>query len=254
MQFNEFQNSGMVNVQKKKKNSKVKSTVIAIIVFLLVIALCGVIYYFLIVDKIPDANDNRIDENNRIIQVLYHKVHDFRDNTDPLWMYHDEVGSIANMAESVKMSLVYLNLNVSDFQKIQCDGEIPNLSGYSSFTCSGSAISKSAIERVYKELFGGNASISTSAVIKCDEAGSSVYIYDENRKAYVLYVTSSDSKIGTKYEFSLTNIDIVDNKIVLTESISSTTAAGSTSEKKYAYTFIKDDDQNYTYSSLDILN
>ena len=104
-------------VSNKSATKKAKTLKIAMLAAI-VITVFFVLYFLL--KSLMGGNEKpvqveKLDTNSRLVQSLYTSVHDFK-STSPYWMYGGEKSSIiADMTESNKMVLAYLNLKASDF-------------------------------------------------------------------------------------------------------------------------------------------
>ena len=218
-------------VSNKSATKKAKTLKIAMLAAI-VITVFFVLYFLL--KSLMGGNEKpvqveKLDTNSRLVQSLYTSVHDFK-STSPYWMYGGEKSSIiADMTESNKMVLAYLNLKASDFLEADDCTKLTQENSYGKLVCSDKTIIKREdVERSYKEVFGDQYSMSTGN-IKVNPSNDT-YIYDESIDSYVLYsknsgknsfITSSgyrSKELGiysffiTKWKGQINNITLEGNK------------------------------------------
>ena len=179
-------------VSNKSATKKAKTLKIAMLAAI-VITVFFVLYFLL--KSLMGGNEKpvqveKLDTNSRLVQSLYTSVHDFK-STSPYWMYGGEKSSIiADMTESNKMVLAYLNLKASDFLEADDCTKLTQENSYGKLVCSDKTIIKREdVERSYKEVFGDQYSMSTGN-IKVNPSNDT-YIYDESIDSYVLYSKNS---------------------------------------------------------------
>ena len=240
--------------EKTSKFSKYKSSILAFGVFLVVLILFFSIYGLINRDKTPKNNNTSVEisKDDVLIQSLYSKVHDFN-SSEPFWMYQNERGSlISNMTESNKMSLVYINLKVSDFSTVECSSvnKIPD-----NYTCNEKtkSIKLSDVDRVYREIFGNASKINTSAIIKTDIYSNEIYSYVDDFDSYVLLTNKNPKTISgvSNYKYTLEKVDISNNEIKIYEEITDSSKT-SNNVDNYIYTFKLDSNGLYTYYSREL--
>ena len=170
-------------------------------------------------------------------------------------MYGGEKSSIiADMTESNKMVLAYLNLKASDFLEADDCTKLTQENSYGKLVCSDKTIIKREdVERSYKEVFGDQYSMSTGN-IKVNPSNDT-YIYDESIDSYVLYSKNSGKENFSKdfqYNYNVyqaeregetiriyESLEVIDKNNVVRESV------------KYLYTFKLADDNLYSFFSIE---
>ncbi len=228
--------------------------VITILSIALVVSLGYIICdKFIFNRSLESQGDVNLNVDSRVVEVLYHKVHDVR-SKNPFWMYQNENNDLVSyMTEGAKMSLVYLNLKETDFSTVDCSIAPSSVNGYANYQCSQTTtnqIARENVERVFKELFGFTASINTSAVMRINSTGSLMYVYVTSLDAYVLYsnqIEEPDTSVTYQYELSKA-VKTVTNDIQLYETIlAEDTSSNVKTEMEYVYTFRLDNDGLYNY-------
>lgn len=243
-------------VSNKSATKKAKTLKIAMLAAI-VITVFFVLYFLL--KSLMGGNEKpvqveKLDTNSRLVQSLYTSVHDFK-STSPYWMYGGEKSSIiADMTESNKMVLAYLNLKASDFLEADDCTKLTQENSYGKLVCSDKTIIKREdVERSYKEVFGDQYSMSTGN-IKVNPSNDT-YIYDESIDSYVLYSKNSGKENFSKdfqYNYNVyqaeregetiriyESLEVIDKNNVLRESV------------KYLYTFKLADDNLYSFFSIE---
>lgn len=243
-------------VSNKSATKKAKTLKIAILAAI-VITVFFVLYFLL--KALMGGNEKpvqveKLDTNSRLVQSLYTSVHDFK-STSPYWMYGGEKSSIiADMTESNKMVLAYLNLKASDFLEADDCTKLTQENSYGKLVCSDKTIIKREdVERSYKEVFGDQYSMSTGN-IKVNPSNDT-YIYDESIDSYVLYSKNSGKENFSKdfqYNYNVyqaeregetiriyESLEVIDKNNVVRESV------------KYLYTFKLADDNLYSFFSIE---
>ena len=243
-------------VSNKSATKKAKTLKIAMLAAI-VITVLFVLYFLL--KSLMGGNEKpvqveKLDTNSRLVQSLYTSVHDFK-STSPYWMYGGEKSSIiADMTESNKMVLAYLNLKASDFLEADDCTKLTQENSYGKLVCSDKTIIKREdVERSYKEVFGDQYSMSTGN-IKVNPSNDT-YIYDESIDSYVLYSKNSGKENFSKdfqYNYNVyqaeregetiriyESLEVIDKNNVLRESV------------KYLYTFKLADDNLYSFFSIE---
>ena len=243
-------------VSNKSATKKAKTLKIAMLAAI-VITVFFVLYFLL--KSLMGGNEKpvqveKLDTNSRLVQSLYTSVHDFK-STSPYWMYGGEKSSIiADMTESNKMVLAYLNLKVSDFLEADDCTKLTQENSYGKLVCSDKTIIKREdVERSYKEVFGDQYSMSTGN-IKVNPSNDT-YIYDESIDSYVLYSKNSGKENFSKdfqYNYNVyqaeregetiriyESLEVIDKNNVVRESV------------KYLYTFKLADDNLYSFFSIE---
>ena len=241
------------NKSATKKDKTLKIAMLAAIV----ITVFFVLYFLL--KSLMGGNEKpvqveKLDTNSRLVQSLYTSVHDFK-STSPYWMYGGEKSSIiADMTESNKMVLAYLNLKASDFLEADDCTKLTQENSYGKLVCSDKTIIKREdVERSYKEVFGDQYSMSTGN-IKVNPSNDT-YIYDESIDSYVLYSKNSGKENFSKdfqYNYNVyqaeregetiriyESLEVIDKNNVVRESV------------KYLYTFKLADDNLYSFFSIE---
>ena len=241
------------NKSATKKAKTLKTAMLAAIV----ITVFFVLYFLL--KSLMGGNEKpvqveKLDTNSRLVQSLYTSVHDFK-STSPYWMYGGEKSSIiADMTESNKMVLAYLNLKASDFLEADDCTKLTQENSYGKLVCSDKTIIKREdVERSYKEVFGDQYSMSTGN-IKVNPSNDT-YIYDESIDSYVLYSKNSGKENFSKdfqYNYNVyqaeregetiriyESLEVIDKNNVVRESV------------KYLYTFKLADDNLYSFFSIE---
>ena len=243
-------------VSNKSATKKAKTLKIAMLAAI-VITVFFVLYFLL--KSLMGGNEKpvqveKLDTNSRLVQSLYTSVHDFK-STSPYWMYGGEKSSIiADMTESNKMVLAYLNLKASDFLEADDCTKLTQENSYVKLVCSDKTIIKREdVERSYKEVFGDQYSMSTGN-IKVNPSNDT-YIYDESIDSYVLYSKNSGKENFSKdfqYNYNVyqaeregetiriyESLEVIDKNNVVRESV------------KYLYTFKLADDNLYSFFSIE---
>ena len=243
-------------VSNKSATKKAKTLKIAMLAAI-VITVFFVLYFLL--KSLMGGNEKpvqveKLDTNSRLVQSLYTSVHDFK-STSPHWMYGGEKSSIiADMTESNKMVLAYLNLKASDFLEADDCIKLTQENSYGKLVCSDKTIIKREdVERSYKEVFGDQYSMSTGN-IKVNPSNDT-YIYDESIDSYVLYSKNSGKENFSKdfqYNYNVyqaeregetiriyESLEVIDKNNVVRESV------------KYLYTFKLADDNLYSFFSIE---
>lgn len=243
-------------VSNKSATKKAKTLKIAMLAAI-VITVFFVLYFLL--KALMGGNEKpvqveKLDTNSRLVQSLYTSVHDFK-STSPYWMYGGEKSSIiADMTESNKMVLAYLNLKASDFLEADDCTKLTQENSYGKLVCSDKTIIKREdVERSYKEVFGDQYSMSTGN-IKVNPSNDT-YIYDESIDSYVLYSKNSGKENFSKdfqYNYNVyqaeregetiriyESLEVIDKNNVVRESV------------KYLYTFKLADDNLYSFFSIE---
>jgi len=243
-------------VSNKSATKKAKTLKIAMLATI-VITVFFVLYFLL--KSLMGGNEKpvqveKLDTNSRLVQSLYTSVHDFK-STSPYWMYGGEKSSIiADMTESNKMVLAYLNLKASDFLEADDCTKLTQENSYGKLVCSDKTIIKREdVERSYKEVFGDQYSMSTGN-IKVNPSNDT-YIYDEAIDSYVLYSKNSGKENFSKdfqYNYNVyqaeregetiriyESLEVIDKNNVVRESV------------KYLYTFKLADDNLYSFFSIE---
>ena len=243
-------------VSNKSATKKAKTLKIAMLAAI-VITVFFVLYFLL--KSLMGGNEKpvqveKLDTNSRLVQSLYTSVHDFK-STSPYWMYGGEKSSIiADMTESNKMVLAYLNLKASDFLEADDCTKLTQENSYGKLVCSDKTIIKREdVERSYKEVFGDQYSMS-SGNIKVNPSNDT-YIYDESIDSYVLYSKNSGKENFSKdfqYNYNVyqaeregetiriyESLEVIDKNNVVRESV------------KYLYTFKLADDNLYSFFSIE---
>lgn len=243
-------------VSNKSATKKAKTLKIAMLAAI-VITVFFVLYFLL--KALMGGNEKpvqveKLDTNSRLVQSLYTSVHDFK-STSPYWMYGGEKSSIiADMTESNKMVLAYLNLKASDFLEADDCTKLTQENSYGKLVCSDKTIIKREdVERSYKEVFGDQYSMSTGN-IKVNPSNDT-YVYDESIDSYVLYSKNSGKENFSKdfqYNYNVyqaeregetiriyESLEVIDKNNVVRESV------------KYLYTFKLADDNLYSFFSIE---
>ena len=243
-------------VSNKSATKKAKTLKIAMLAAI-VITVFFVLYFLL--KSLMGGNEKpvqveKLDTNSRLVQSLYTSVHDFK-STSPYWMYGGEKSSIiADMTESNKMVLAYLNLKASDFLEADDCTKLTQENSYGKLVCSDKTIIKREdVERSYKEVFGDQYSMSTGN-IKVNPSNDT-YTYDESIDSYVLYSKNSGKENFSKdfqYNYNVyqaeregetiriyESLEVIDKNNVVRESV------------KYLYTFKLADDNLYSFFSIE---
>lgn len=242
-----------ISTKSKSKFKKYGSTIISIFVFVVVLVLFFTLYSYLFKETVPKNTDEATDlkKDDLLVRELYSKVHDFNEK-DSFWIYKNETGRlVSNMTEATKMSLVYINLKISDFSEIDCDKVPSSILGYESYTCSDKTkvVKLDRIERVYKELFGKKGKVNTSSTIRIDPYDSGVYVYLKEIDAYVLYsrevnIIDNDSN----YSYEIIDVNNSNDEIRIYEEVTNNSLEVN-NKSKYVYTFKLESDGIYTYYS-----
>lgn len=202
----------------------------------------------------PTAKVESLDTNSRLVQSLYTSVHDFK-STSPYWMYDGEKGSIiANMSESSKLVLAYLNLKGSDFLEADDCSKLLQENNYGKLVCSDKTIIKREdVERSYREVFGDGITMSTGSVKVNPD--NDTYVYDESIDSYVLYSKNNKKDNFSKdykYNYDVYQAEREGDTIRIYESLEVENKSGTIVESvKYLYTFKLDTDNLYTYYSIE---
>ena len=243
-------------VSNKSATKKAKTLKIAMLAAI-VITVFFVLYFLL--KSLMGGNEKpvqveKLDTNSRLVQSLYTSVHDFK-STSPYWMYGGEKSSIiADMTESNKMVLAYLNLKASDFLEADDCTKLTQENSYGKLVCSDKTIIKREdVERSYKEVFGDQYSMSTGN-IKVNPSNDT-YIYDESIDSYVLYSKNSGKENFSKdfqYNYNVYQAEREGETIRISESLEVIDKNNVVRESvKYLYTFKLADDNLYSFFSIE---
>ncbi len=266
-----------------KANRKFKLLRFVLLIVLIVIIVVAIIFVLNRNDKKTGKNKViNLDVNSRLVQHLYIGVHDFK-SSDPYWMYKGESGSIiANMSESSKMILAYLNLKGSDFQETDDCKKLKVNNSIGTIVCSDKTIiDKEDMQRSYREIFGDSSNIDTSVDVKVNP-NNLLYIYDSTIDKYVLYKktvddikTSEDAKVTEndeekeieetkdfddtyKYNFKIYKAQKIGDRVYIYESLTAVdrktdkpVKLENKEEVKYVYTFVLGEDNMYSYEKIE---
>lgn len=262
----------MDSVKEKKKSS---SGLIVLVVILLIglLATSGYIVYDKVIanketknndkeqEKIVDTSEKEevLDIDNPYIQSLYYKVTANSENFSTNWMFPENKDNIiiSEMDEKYKMNLVGINLRRDSELYVSCS-DVPEKQETSYSAClpgsntySTKKIAKTEIERVYKDLFGKNAELDTSASINLRQINVEKYYYVASIDAYVLYTLAGGGTTATKKIGSLTKAVKINDEIKLYEELAITIEGIQQPSEKYIYTFKQDDENHYYFYSLE---
>ena len=246
--------SEMASSRKAERRAKMMKLILTIIAIIVVIILLVVLTKYVSKKSSgktsTDTTVVTLNTESRLVQSLYSTVHAFN-APSPYWMYENE-SSIANMSESHKLALTYLNLNGLDFQTApnDCEGlELEN--SYGKIVCNNRTIVKrDAVYRSYREIFGDNAQL-TNEPMKVNY-DTDTYVYNANIDAYVLYSTYKTPK-GSHYtyDYSIYKAERIGNMVKIYESLDVRRENGAVEvSAKYVYTFKMADDGLYSYETI----
>lgn len=251
MKFEEMASVGNKKSSFLKKN---RGTIIPIVIFFVVLVTFFVVYYSIVglkKEDTPTVDNSGIGKEDLLVKILYSRVHDFNEKS-PLWMYKGETGSvISNMTESTKMSLVYVNLKMGDFFDVNCSNIPSSISGYEDYVCSSvtKAVKLNNVSRVYKELFGKDADVATSSIMKKDFLSSGIFVYISELDAYVLYSKGGIDTSGTgDYSYSIEKVVATTTEIKIYEKVTNNNSDDNNTFN-CVYTFKLDSSGNYIYYS-----
>lgn len=242
-------------------------------------------------DKTNTSNktgeEKELDINSRLVQSLYHKVTS-DSGIDPyvFWRYRssDNSNSLTDFnanstSEEIKMQLVSLNLK--DEEKIYINCSTTNIpaenAGYNSFCYLNKtyndnspqyAYTKSYIESVYKDLYGSQSKLDTSAVIWLDAFGCSKLVYVNTLDMYIEYTTECGGTSGPGgYEAKISKAIQKDDTIQIYQDVTETDyeeingvidesneATRKTKNYTLIYTFKLDEDGMYNFISRQMKN
>ena len=199
----------------------------------------------------PEEKEQTIATNSRLVKYLYNKVVDTSVESNPYWMYGESDNfTVQTAPEEQKMYLVGINLVKSKETTPDCNNVPTKDGGYSS-SCNTNpkAYKKSYIEYIYKELFGPDATFSTSADIQTSRQGLEIYKYIQSNDSYVKYTIEGGGTQSGKYTSQITKAIKKDQEIKIYETITISDINETHSESKYIYTFTKDNDEMYHFIS-----
>lgn len=241
--------------------SKSKSTKKAFNTKLLVFAIVGIIIIVIIIFVCKSIFSGKqttevvtLDTNSRLVQSLYTSVHDFK-STSPYWMYEGESSVIADMKESNKMVLAYLNLKGSDFLYADDCSSLPSENESGKLVCSDKTIIKREdMQRSYQEVFGDKFLMSTDVLVKVNPENDT-YVYNEDIDAYVLYSKGSTGDLFSKdytYNYDVYKAEREGDTVRIYESLDVEDKTGTIVESvKYLYTFKMSDDNLYSFYRIE---
>lgn len=240
------------------KNATKKVNALKIVIIVVVAITIFLVLYFILKGVLggnkPEVKEEKLDTNSRLVQSLYTSVHDFK-STSPYWMYGGERSSIiADMTETNKMVLAYLNLKASDFLEADDCTTLTQENSYGKLVCSDKTIIKREdVERSYKEVFGDQYTMSTGNIKVNPE--NDTYVYDDAIDSYVLYSKNSSKENFSKdfkYNYDIYQAEREGDTIRIYESLEVINKAGETvDEAKYLYTFKLASDNLYSYYSIE---
>lgn len=242
-----------------------------------------------------ESKKEKLDINSRLVQTLYRKVSDESEadeNFGYSYFWKDEQNDSSNNAvvgklpedyyvkdasELSKMAYVGYNLGEAKKELVVCTGNnLPqntvskNINGNNITLHSGCdqtynnnatftySYSKNEIERIYKDLYGNDATLDTSIVIPLNQYHVENYVYDEKLDKYVLYYIVGGGIQGsggftTKLEKAVRTNDEVKIyekvKLEYYEENDSEAKNPLYKEATYIYTFKLDSDSMYTFVS-----
>lgn len=238
------------------EGSKKNSLFVLVLIGIIILVVILIIYSMMSSDKNNKLVE--LDTNSRLVQSLYTSVHDFK-STSPYWMYEGENSSlIANMTESNKMVLAYLNLKASDFLEPENCELLPQESYYGNLVCSDKTIVKREdVERSYKEVFGDKVTLNTAVNMRVNPEYE-IYVYNSEHDAYILYSSAKDddkqkfSKVF-KYRYNIYQAEKEGDTIRIYEELTVERVSTGTVENqsKYLYTFVLGEDNMYNYTNIE---
>ena len=237
-------------------NGSKKNFIFLLVLIGVVITVIVLIVYSMLSSR--NSQPVKLDTNSRLVQSLYTSVHDFKSNS-PYWMYEGEnSSSIANMTESNKMVLAYLNLKASDFLEPDNCELLPQESYYGKLVCSNKTIIKREdVERSYKEVFGDKVTLNTAVNMRVNPEYD-IYVYNSEQDAYILYSSATEadkdkfSKVF-KYRYNIYQAEKEGNTIRIYEELTVERVSTGTVENqsKYLYTFVLGEDNMYNYTNIE---
>lgn len=283
-------------MENKKQNSTGKTVAIIILVGLLVCSL-GYIAYDKFLYNVTEEETNKeetsnkkenLDVNSRLVQGLYRKVstgETSKDNSSCTFNYmYENKDFYADKAEEKQKMLILSRLLLDDYQKLYIGDEslipdrISDLENYisvfaasknGSHSYSSGYYNKEYIEELYKELYGKNASLDTSASIGVGLYNCTLYKYIKAVDKYILYINEfgCGGTCGPINEYAtLTKAEKMNKEIKIYEKVTSFAVedfdgVGENdktvsykkdqviSEDNYIYTFKLEDDGMYSFYS-----
>ena len=271
-------------IEKKSKNG-----LVAFLTFLLVLVILLFVGYVLIDQKILVLDNNEIKEetkeevevniNESWVQSLYEKVSGDGDSANSFhyWRYiannNNGIASsldkfeVKNASEVVKMQLVAKNLSDNDliFYGTCYELSVPDTNSLGAKSACAlqreydgaeamTYYKRSAVERVYKDLFGEESELDTSVTMRMDYYGGKSYTYVEQYDGYYLYKIITGGVVGPGgYIGKLTSAVKEGNVLKLTETVTEEIYDGSERKEdktfNFIYTFEQEKDGSYKYIS-----
>ncbi|MBO5138250.1 MAG: hypothetical protein J6B89_01250 [Bacilli bacterium] len=206
-------------------------------------------------DKNTEKN---LDINSPGVQELYSKVSSNRDgHFSTAWMWPQQDKIIANeLDEASKMKLVYINVKKDRMSSLNCSTIVPQSIDQKFMACpSGESnsiiysIDKAEIERIYKDIFGKNATLDTSVNIETHEISVEKYSYVPSIDKYVLYTFAGGGTIGKSTTKTLTKATKIGDEIKIYEELTNFDLDEKIGTEQYVYTFKLEDDIHYYFYS-----
>lgn len=280
-------------MENKKQKSTGRTIVIIILVVLLICSL-GYIAYDKYLYKLLKKDNNvteektnkeeKLDVNSRLVQNLYHKVStgemSKEDATSSFnWIYSSENFYVNKASQSEKMVLLNILLNSNKGKIYTGDNNlIPDTFNDDQYGFFESALSskefgmdetyynRKYIELLYKDLYGSEAQLDTSASILTSNIGITLYRYISDIDKYVLYVKAGGAtglpigaygtlikatKNGNELKIyeKVTKIYLDDFSVEDNGKTTSYKKDEVVSEENYIYTFKLEDDGMYSFYS-----
>lgn len=271
-------------IEKKSKNGSV--VFLTVLLVLIVLLFVG---YVLVDQRIIVFNDKtqveeevkkiEVNINESWVQSLYEKVSGDGETANAFhyWRYlpnnsNGIVTSLDNFnvktaSEVVKMQLVAKNLSENDliFYGTCFDLNVPETNSIGAksacalqkeydITEAMSYYKKSAVERVYKDLFGEDSELDTSVTMRMDYFGGMSYTYVAQYDGYYLYKIITGGVVGPGgYIGKLTSAVKEGKTLRLTETVTEEIYEGDVRKEDktfiLVYTFEQEEDGSYKYIS-----
>ncbi|MBQ6477008.1 MAG: hypothetical protein IJI43_01045 [Bacilli bacterium] len=210
-------------------------------------------------EKEEKETTKELDVNSRLVKMLYNEtimpeLSDSCHKQYETWSEGTEKKDfVAESAmEEIKMRFVAHNLS-EDFIKHGGKAPASPLENYKN-SDQDSYYEKSYIDSVYKQIFGVNSKLDTSATMYKDRAHFNAYIYDSKTDNYYLYNIIVGDAICGPAEEKLTLSKAVEKGDIVELTVNAEWFAENVSEEKYKYiyTFEKDKDELYKFVSVKV--
>ena len=273
------------NFEKKAKKNNKGIVILSVLLILVILLFAG---YVLVDREIisfeKNANNSdvvekeekiELDINSRLVQSLYDSVTVDGDGWFKYWVYSDSRDTssfddfyVESASEQIKMNIVGMNLAESKRKYFNCSSvNIPKENSFGVSVCYANTMpgyegiytprsyDREYVEGVYKEIFGKDAKLDTSADIPVNYFGSESYSYVASEGVYVLYVTESGGTGGPGgYTTSLKSATKDGDKLYIYENVKNEIYDDNEVLQKtvnfvMVYTFELEDDGMYKFVS-----